>query len=188
MIYGEALLFSENEQIQWIRLGIVGKTHKLDGSFYISDRTLPLPKSIEWIIVGSPTKNSSTKQSIERSSSSGKKFIAKLKGFNSIEEIEPLKGMELWTSRDQIVLNNNEYLWADLEGKVIVDSNSTPLGTIVKFENYGASDLVEIKNENEESLLLPFNNYYFDMTFTKNDKELKITVSKDIFSEYWQIP
>lgn len=172
---------------KWVRLGKVGKTYRLDGSFFVSERDEPIPKTVKWAILSDNPDDSLEKFKIKFSRKQSSRVIANLDTIDTATKIEAFKGLGIWTQRDQIsVQNSKEYLWADITGKQIFDSDGTLLGTVIEVMNYGASDLVEILGKDQKKLMLPFTDYYFDMQFDPNDDFLHLVVNKEIFEEFWQ--
>lgn len=78
-------------------------------------------------------------------------FIAILKGIADRNAAEALKGVELFVPRAQLPgLEEDELYLADLVGKS-VGHNGMILGTIARFQNFGAGDLMEL----DTGLLIP---------------------------------
>lgn len=174
--------------MQWVRLGLIGKTYRLDGSFFVSERDTAIPKSVKWVALvrdGAAPKADQPRYAVERSRPQAKRIIAKLTEISTIEGIQPHQGSALWTSRDQIPVNDSkEYLWAELKGRAIVDSTGAAFGTITAIQNFGAGDVIEVKAADGQSQLLPFTDYYFDMSFS-SEGPLKLVVPAEIFAEFW---
>ncbi len=74
-------------------------------------------------------------------------FICALKSVTDRTTAEALAGQDLFTDRSHLPA---EPLLADLIGK-LVTHNSSVLGTIAGFQNFGAGELVELNN----GLLIP---------------------------------
>lgn len=176
-----------NSSTEWIRLGKIGKAYRLDGSFFVSERENPFPKSVKWLIIGDPKMHSQTKFMVKFSRKNGKRIVANLEEINTIEKIETYKGSDLWTTRDQIPLDKKEYLWADMVDKKVYSKDGDYIGIITKVDNFGASDIVDIKNiEKNQFLSLPFSQYYFDMAFEETGDKIHLIVDSDTFVDAWQ--
>lgn len=178
--------------MQWVRLGLIGKTYRLDGSFFVSERDSAIPKSVKWVVLSkrgdaSPEALAQlVRYGVERSRPQAKRVIAKLADISSIEAITPHQGSSIWTTRDQIPVNDTkEYLWAELEGRAIIDSDGKAFGTISAVQNFGAGDVVEVTSASQQVQMLPFTDYYFDMSFA-NEGPISLVVSGQIFEEFWQ--
>lgn len=79
---------------------------------------------------------------------SEKGVIARISGVRDRTHAEPLKGLELWVPRERLPeAEEGEFYHADLVGLAAVTPNGEPIGTVVAVQNYGASDLLEIRLE-----------------------------------------
>ena len=77
---------------------------------------------------------------------SDKGVIARISGVRDRTQAEALKGMELWVLRSQLPsADDGEFYHADLVGLAAVAQDGQPIGTVVAVQNYGASDLLEIR-------------------------------------------
>lgn len=185
--------------MQWVRLGLIGKTYRLDGSFFVSERDSVIPKSVKWVVLTKPgtpdltdrdsetdSRVANARFALARSRPQAKRIVAKLAEISHINAITPWQGSSIWTTRDQIPLDDNEeYLWADLDGRSIVDVDGCAFGSIIAVQNYGAGDIVEVKSTSGATLMLPFNDYYIDMSFGETGP-IQLSVSGDIFADVWQ--
>ena len=87
-----------------------------------------------------------------------KKFvIVKFKEFNTIEDVERLRGKELIIPRsDAQKLSKNEFYTADLIGMTICDEEGNELGTLKEVIQTGANDVYEMERaDGEENVLIP---------------------------------
>jgi len=85
-------------------------------------------------------------------------FVAKLKGVGDRDAAEKLTNVKLYVTRDRLppVEDAETFYHADLVGLAAVTPDGTPLGTVTAIHNFGAGDVIEIKPETGEPLLLPF--------------------------------
>ncbi|HIZ45046.1 MAG TPA: ribosome maturation factor RimM [Firmicutes bacterium] len=82
--------------------------------------------------------------------------ILKFKGIDSINEIEPYKGAELWVTRENAVpLEEGEYFIADLIGLPVITDEGKQLGVMKDVIQTGANDVYEVQMENGKTVLLP---------------------------------
>ena len=84
--------------------------------------------------------------------------VARLKGVDSREAAEALKGVDLYVDRAMLPApGEEEWYFADLIGLTAEDASGTPLGSVVAVQNFGAGDLLEIKPAaGGPTLLVPF--------------------------------
>ncbi len=85
-------------------------------------------------------------------------FIARLDGIATKEQADTLRGIRLFTKRDQLPsLPDDEYYYTDLIGLEVLDTGGTVLGRVKNVLNHGAGDLLEIHGPAlKASVLLPF--------------------------------
>jgi len=82
--------------------------------------------------------------------------IIKLKGFDSINDIEAYKGKELYVTRANAVkLKKDEYFIADLIGVEVFDEKGEKLGALEDVMQTGANDVYVIRLSDGKELLLP---------------------------------
>ncbi len=94
-----------------------------------------------------------------------------------------MAGQNIYVERDAVEVDEDEFLWSDIEGQMLVDSNSVEVGEIVIVHNQGASDLVKIKSEEFGFLDIPLVETYFDMSFEGD--QIKLVVPMDTFDGLW---
>ncbi|GAJ46276.1 ribosome maturation factor RimM [Holospora elegans E1] len=85
------------------------------------------------------------------------KIEARCHGISSREQTQALKGIKLYTSIEHLkALPDDHYYWKELEGyKVQFQENL--LGTVLRMNNFGATDLLEISlSKDASSVYLPF--------------------------------
>ena len=87
---------------------------------------------------------------------SGKYILATIEGVNSREDVEALKGTELFVPRDALPEpEEGEFYYEDLKGLKAIDEDGEQIGTIKEVVNFGAGDLLEVRTKNGD-LLIPF--------------------------------
>lgn len=87
--------------------------------------------------------------------------LAAIKGIDSRDEAEKLKGINLYITRSQLPPEQaDEFYYCDLVGLKVVH-NKEPFGTVHSIDNFGAGDIVNIKLENGK--IYPFD--FSDATF-----------------------
>ena len=86
-------------------------------------------------------------------------FVATLAGIADRNAAERLANTKLYVPRDRLPAPDepDEYYHADLIGLAVVDRAGTSLGTVVAVHNFGAGDLIEVRQaEGKPTQLLPF--------------------------------
>lgn len=82
-------------------------------------------------------------------------WLAEIDGITNRNQSEPLKGTKFYVSRSALPdLADDEIYHVDLVGMTCVTENGETVGTVEAVENFGASDLLDIKPANGDK------NYY----------------------------
>ena len=83
--------------------------------------------------------------------------ICKFRGIDTPEEMQKLRGMELWVDREHAVpLEEGEYYIADLIGLRVVTEEGLELGTVEDIWPTGANYVITVKQKNGNEILLPY--------------------------------
>jgi 16S rRNA processing protein RimM len=87
-----------------------------------------------------------------------KALIARFKGVTSREAAEALLRTKLYIERDRLPERaEEEWYHADLIGLAAIDASGKKIGVVVAVQNFGASDLLEVKPEaGDATVLVPF--------------------------------
>lgn len=110
----------------WLRAGIVGRPHGLDGSFYV------VRASPELLAVGVSVRLGEAERVIERRAGTDRRPILRLSGCHDREDVEPLRGGELLVARAQAPqLEDDEWWVQDLEGCAVQDGDRA-VGTVLR--------------------------------------------------------
>lgn len=82
--------------------------------------------------------------------------IAKLKGVDTVEQADLLRGKVLWMNRNDTSLKKGEYYIQDLMGCKVVDIDSNiEYGIITDVFKTGANDVYEITDKESRKYLIP---------------------------------
>ncbi|AMN38931.1 ribosome maturation factor RimM [Rhodoplanes sp. Z2-YC6860] len=85
-------------------------------------------------------------------------FVARLAGVGDRTAAERLTNIKLYVSRDRLppVEDDDTFYHADLIGLAAVTPDGVSLGTVMAIHNFGAGDVIEIKPESGDSMLVAF--------------------------------
>jgi len=87
----------------------------------------------------------------------GKGAVARFEGISDRGAAEAMRGSLIEIGRAALPpLGEGEYYHADLIGLPCVDGAGEPVGTVIAVENFGASDLLEIKRADGKTSMIPF--------------------------------
>ena len=92
-------------------------------------------------------------------------------GYNDINEVLKYKGDYVFINRDDLILNDNEYLDEDIIGLNVYVSDLC-LGTVKKIEDHNGNQILVVVND-EKRYLIPYN---FDIILSINLNDKKIIV------------
>ena len=84
-------------------------------------------------------------------------LVVHFSGIDTRNAAEGLNGIELFVPRDRLGETvADEYFHADLIGLDAVTIAGKPLGTVIRVQNFGAGDLLEVAPRRGDTLLIPF--------------------------------
>lgn len=91
---------------------------------------------------------------VERSRVQGKTVILRLTGCTDRNTAETLVENEVWLDRDDLPeLSEDEYYWADLEGKIVRTEEGRELGRVTGMLDSGAHDILSVTGAGHEYLI-----------------------------------
>lgn len=100
-------------------------------------------------------------------------------GINRCEDVEPLRGKYISRDREELPVDEDEYLIVDLMGCTIVDENGIVYGEITDIDDYGAASVITILGKRGQ-----FSFPYVDDIFTEIDIENKrIVINSQRYKE-----
>ena len=104
----------------------------------------------------------------------------KLEGINSMNDAENYRNKDVCVERKYLPqLEENEFYAEDLIGCTLYFENNKEVGKIFDIQNYGATDILVIKDGTEEYLCPFLNNLIVDADLTNK----KIVINKKAFLE-----
>ena len=104
----------------------------------------------------------------------------KLEGINSMNDAENYRNKDVCVERKYLPqLEENEFYAEDLIGCTLYFENNKEVGKILDIQNYGATDILVIKDGTEEYLCPFLNNLIVDADLTNK----KIVINKKAFLE-----
>lgn len=107
--------------------------------------------------------------------------VAKLNNINTKKETERVIGKKLYVYRESFPnLTDNNFYIVDLVGLVLLDLQNNTIGSVVSAYNFGAGDILEVKDVNNKSFMMPFN----EETITTVNINNKQIVVSDSYKEY----
>ncbi|MFD0959456.1 ribosome maturation factor RimM [Paenibacillus chungangensis] len=145
----------------WYTVGIIVNTHGIRGELKVVSKTdFPqqrfAPGSV--LMMVAEDNNKSMPVTIASSRAQKSMYIVKLKGFDSINEVEQYKGWTLKVSEEQQgELEEGQYYYHEIIGCSVVTEDGEELGTISEILSPGANDVwvVERPKGSGKPILIP---------------------------------
>lgn len=123
---------------RWLRAGIVGRPHGLDGSFHVGRA---VPGLLE---LGHDVHVAGERRRIDRVAGHARRLIVRLEGCAGRGCVEDLRGQELLVSRDTAPpLEEDEWWAADLEGLTVRDG-AVEVGVVARLLELPSCDVLEV--------------------------------------------
>ncbi len=134
----------------WLRAGVVGRPHGLDGSFHVGD---PVAGLLE---LGGDVKVAGDVRRIARLAGHERRLIVRLEGCEDRDAAERLRGRELLVARaDAPVLEDDEWWATDLEGCAVRDG-SREVGVVARLLGLPSCEVLEVtRKDGGPALLVP---------------------------------
>ncbi len=85
-------------------------------------------------------------------------WLAAIDGVTDRDQAVLLRNTGLWVARDTLpdIEDDDHFYIEDLVGLPVHDENGTHIGIVHAVDNFGASDLVEIRRKSGDTFYLPF--------------------------------
>jgi 16S rRNA processing protein RimM len=132
-----------------LSVGRVGRAHGLDGSFHVTQPRERLLNDATALIVNGQ------EVPIVRHAGTPARPILRLRGVDSREAVDALRGTDLWIRRaDAPPLEEDEWYAEDLVGLRVVDGQQE-VGVVAKLLPYPSCELLEVQRPEGPALLVP---------------------------------
>lgn len=136
----------------WLRAGIVGRPHGLDGSFHVGNPVAGL------LDVGVEVQIDGVMRRIERRAGHDRRLIVRLDGSEGREAAENLRGREMFVARKAArSLEEDEWWASDLEGCAVRDGDRE-VGVVARLLELPSCEVLEVTRRDDPSrpdLLVP---------------------------------
>lgn len=140
----------------YLRVGVISSTHGIKGEVKVFPTTDNVQRFQKLKKVFLDTGKAYVELEIGGVKFFKNQVILKFKGYDSINEIEKYKGMDLLVSReDAIPLGENENFIVDLIDMTVETDEGEILGTLIDVLQTGANDVYVVKTKEQKEILLP---------------------------------
>jgi 16S rRNA processing protein RimM len=138
-----------SETEHWLRAGVVGRAHGLDGSFHVAE---PVAALLE---LGAEVRVGDTRRQIVRLAGHEGRPIVRLEGCEDRSAAEALRGQELMVPRDVAPELEEDEWWAtDLEGCAVRDGDRE-VGVVARLLALPSCEVLEVSRPAAPDLLVP---------------------------------
>lgn len=137
------------------KIGQIVKTQGLKGEVRVYSTTDDIYRfdDLNTFYIG---KDFNTEYKVERVRYKGNLVIMKIKGIDTVEMAEKLRGKNVYVSREESRdLEEDEFFIADMIGIKVYTVNDEYVGTLDDVLQYSANDVYVIKGENDKEYLIP---------------------------------
>jgi len=153
-----------------ISIGYIAGTHGLDGTVRVKPKT-EYPEVfdyLEYLMLADGDKVVKSLK-IEEMSEHVSVFLMNLEGIDHVDKAKKLKGLTVMVPEDILPEEDeDEVYWFKIEGSVVVDEDSRPVGRLIDYMETGGADVFVI--ESDKGRFLISNN---EVHVTKIDAENK---------------
>jgi 16S rRNA processing protein RimM len=137
------------ETEHWLRAGVVGRAHGLDGSFHVAE---PVAALLE---LGAEVRVGDARRQIVRLAGYEARPILRVEGCDDRPAAEALRGQELLVARDAAPELEEDEWWAtDLEGCAVRDGNRE-VGVVARLLALPSCEVLEVSRHEAPDLLVP---------------------------------
>lgn len=137
---------------RWLRAGVVGRPHGLDGSFHVSN---PIAGLLD---VGVEVQVDGVRRRIDRVAGHDRRLIVRLEGSDDRDAAEDLRGQALLVARaDAPPLDEDEWWATDLEGCAVRDG-ARQVGVVARLLELPSCEVLEVRRHDDPQrgdLLVP---------------------------------
>jgi len=136
------------DAVYWLRAGVVGRPHGLDGSFHVGQ---PVP---ELLTPGAEVRIGEHIRRVDRLAGHDRRPIMRLEGCTERAAAEPLRGQEIRVPRDAApTLGPDEWWAAELEGCAVLDGDQS-VGVVTRLLELPSCEVLEVTRDGGRAALL----------------------------------
>ncbi|MBQ8198607.1 MAG: 16S rRNA processing protein RimM [Lachnospiraceae bacterium] len=139
-----------------LQVGVLSSTHGVRGEmkvFPMTDDVKRFKKNKDYVL---ETPAGMREVKVESVKFFKQFVILKFEGFDSLDEIQPYKGCNLYVTRENAVkCAKDEYFIADLIGMSVCDEEGIEIGELVDVIQTGANDVYVVKTPEGKEHLFP---------------------------------
>jgi 16S rRNA processing protein RimM len=135
-----------SEADHWLRAGVIGRPHGLDGSFHVSEPVAGL------LVLGTDVQVAGRSRRIDRLAGHERRLIVRLEGCDGRDAAQALGGQEILVPRDRAPALEEDEWWAtDLEGCAVRDGDRE-VGVVARLLGLPSCEVLEVTRTDEPGL------------------------------------
>lgn len=141
---------------QYLKVGTITSTHGLRGEVKVYPTTDDMHRFSDLEFVFLDEKHQRKRIDVANARYFKQMVILKFKGLDRIEDVESLKGCDLFVDREHAVpLEEGEYYIADLIDMTVVTKDGEELGVLTDVLETGANDVYIVNSDKYGEILIP---------------------------------
>ncbi|HEV7918560.1 MAG TPA: ribosome maturation factor RimM [Solirubrobacterales bacterium] len=133
-----------------VRVGRVGKPHGVRGGFYVEGAI-----AVDPISPGSTITIAARQFKVTNRAGTDARPILAVEGIDDRDQAASLRGETVWSPREAVPLDDDEWLATDLEGMKVVTADGTVIGTVERLTNLPSVDILEVPRAHADDMMLP---------------------------------
>ena len=160
----------------------IGKTRGLKGEFFLRSFAQNPETLFSFKKFYALSTSAMEEVHFEFMRASNSNIVAKLKSINEIDEIKAYGQRDIFVLKSELPkLDDNEAYWFELEGMLVTNLEGQHLGHIQGVNNFGASDVLEIKplNKKIKNILIPFIKNRVIISIDKSNNSILVDWQED---------
>jgi 16S rRNA processing protein RimM len=133
---------------RWLRAGIVGRPHGLDGSFHVAQGAPELLELGGVVVIGG------REVRLTRRAGTDRRLIIRLEGHEDRAAAEGLRGEEMLVARSEAPELGPDEWWADELQGCRVHDGGRPVGTVTRMLALPSCEVLEVARDDRSGELL----------------------------------
>lgn len=139
------------------RIGRIINTHGIDGELKVQQITDFTELFTSGQIVYIKLNNKVKELVIEKHRPHQHHHLIRFEGFESIDDVEHLKGLDLKIKEEQLpILGEREYHYNEIIDCIMYTTDNDEIGKVVNILSPGANDVWVVENDEGKEYLIPF--------------------------------
>lgn len=141
--------------MQPILIGKFGKTHGLLGCIRLYSYSQPPEQIFKYHL----TDANSNPIKLLKPKDAGTYFLVKIPHVDNVDQANDYVNRELFITNDQLpTIGSDEFYWHELIDCEVISTDNISFGKVKKILNFGAQDILSIKNSQNKETLIPLTN------------------------------